>query len=242
MVLTHSFEDLAQTYRVLIEAYFSLNKLISVDRAEAIGTIETAINAKLNAFHSLYDLMAKELGSPVDWYQTPQLCTILAIRNARHHNKANRIRSLYNYHRYEAEHPTKAAEYFYVDFPAPPDEEGGDCFDVPLSWSDLDLFLSMPRDESRLRPEARSLVRAYLNADRFEANAIAEGVPKDKIFINFVPLSLNAGIALYSFVHPHVSPDSGEARTFLEHFKTTGAAMTKNHESEKILFALPQCD
>jgi len=58
MVMTHSFEDLAQTYRVLIDAYFSLNQLISVDRAEAIGTIETTINAKLNAFHNLYDLIA----------------------------------------------------------------------------------------------------------------------------------------------------------------------------------------
>jgi len=240
VVLTHSFEDFAQTFRVLVEAYFSLNRLITVDRAEAIGTLETAINAKLNAFHNLYDLMAQELNSPVDWYQVPELCTVLAIRNARHHNKANRIRSLYNYHRYEAEDPSRAVEYFYVDFPAPQEEEGGDCFDVPLSWADLDQFLSMPRQESRLRPDARNLIRTYLNANKFEEDAAAAGVTKGKIFINFVPLSLNAGIALYPFVHQHVSPDSGEAHYFLEHFKTVGASLTDQHESEKILFALPR--
>ncbi|TOC16029.1 hypothetical protein CGJ89_25480, partial [Vibrio parahaemolyticus] len=73
-------------------------QLISVDRPEAVGNVETSVNAMLNAFHNLYDLMQQELDTPVDWYNTPELCIILAIRNARHHNKANRIRSLYNYH------------------------------------------------------------------------------------------------------------------------------------------------
>ena len=105
-MLTHSFEDLAQTFRVMIESYFKLNQLMTVDRPEAVGTIETAINAKLNAFHNLYDLMLQDLGKPVDWYAVPELCIILAIRNARHHNKANRIRSIYNYHTQVSAAPT----------------------------------------------------------------------------------------------------------------------------------------
>jgi hypothetical protein len=98
----------------------------------------------------------------------------------------------------------------------------------------------MPRNESRLRPEARDLIRTYLNASKFEEDALAVGVQKDNIFINFAPLSLNAGIALYPFVHQDVSLDSVEAKCFLEHFKTTGAAITKDHESKKIIFALPK--
>lgn len=239
-MLTHSFEDLAQSYRVLIESNFSLHQLIEVDRAEAIGNLEAAINGKLNAFHNLYDLMLQSLGNPINWYETPELCTILAIRNARHHNKANRIRSLYNFHRYEATDPTKSREYFYADFPAPSEEDGGDCFDVPLSWSDLDIFLSLPRKESRLDPSAKELVRQYLNADNFELEASKAGIDKSKIFFNFVPLSLNAGIVLHPFVHQHINPDSVEAQFFLHHFKTTGASLTKQHESNKISFSLPK--
>ncbi|CAM2994993.1 MULTISPECIES: hypothetical protein [Pseudoalteromonas] len=56
-MLTHSFEDLTQTFRVLLESNQRLKQLIDIDRAEAVGTVETAINAKLNAFHNLYDLM-----------------------------------------------------------------------------------------------------------------------------------------------------------------------------------------
>lgn len=216
-----------------------LQQLMVVDRAEAIGTLETAINAKLNAFHNLYDLMLQNQINTVSWYETAELCTILAIRNARHHNKANRIRSLYNYHRYTADDPEKISQYFYVDFPAPPEEDGGDCFDVPLSWSDLDTFLSLPRDESRLRPEARPFVREYLNADTFEAEAVHAGIGKEFIFFNFVPLTLNAGIVLYDHIKAYIEADSVEATFFLHHFKTVCPALTQKHESSVIHFKLP---
>ena len=240
ILLTHSFEDLAQTFRVLLESNWKLQQLISVDRPEAVGTIETAINAKLNAFHNLYDLMSQGLDNPVNWYSIPELCVILAIRNARHHNKANRIRSIYNYHSQTAEKPTDSKIYLYVDFPANPKEEGGDCFDVPLSWYDLDTFLLLPRAESRLRPEARELLRNYLNADEFEEEAIRIGIDKENIFINLVPLTLNAGIALHPYIENHVTPDSIESESFLNLFGTVGAAVTKQHEYEILEFSLPK--
>jgi hypothetical protein len=239
-VLTHSFEDLAQTFRVMVESYFKLNQLITVDRPEAVGTIETAINAKLNAFHNLYDLMLQDLGKPVDWYSEPELCIILAIRNARHHNKANRIRSIYNFHNQVCEKPTDTRKYFYVDFPAPPEEEGGDCFDIHISWGDIDTFLLLPKNESRLRPEARELIRNYLNADQFEADALSQGFNKQDIFINFVPLALNAGIALHPYIKDHITPDSVESKYFLYHFETTGPAVTVKYEYEVIQFSLPK--
>lgn len=239
-MLTHSFEDLAQTFRLLLESNWKFQQLITVDRPEAVGTIETAINAKLNAFHNLYDLMLQDLGNPIDWYSTPQLCVILAIRNARHHNKANRIRSIYNFHTQSCDNPTDKRNYLYVDFPANPEEEGGDFFDVPLSWGDLDIFLSLPRIESRLRPEAKELVRSYLNADEFEAEAKREGISKESIFFNFVPLTLNAGIAIQPYVKDHVTPDSVESKSFLDLFGTIGAAVTTQHEFEILEFSLPK--
>lgn len=239
-MLTHSFEDLAQTFRVLAESYFTLSQLITVDRPEAVGTLETAINAELNAFHNLYDLMTKDLGKPVDWYSEPELCTILSIRNARHHNKANRIRSIYNFHNQVCENPTDIKIYFYVDFPSPPEEEGGDCFDILLSWGDIDTFLSLPKNESRLHPSSRNLIRNYLGADQFESKAETAGFRKDDIFINFIPLALNAGIALHPYIKDHVTPDSVESEFFLRHFKTTGSAITNDHEYSIIEFSLPK--
>ncbi len=238
-MLTHSFEDLAQTFRVLLESNLKFHALMPVDTAEAIGTLETAINAKLNAFHNLYDLMGKNEISP-NWYEVPELCTVLAIRNARHHNKANRIRNLYNFHRYTAPSPTKPEKYFYVDFPAPPEEKGGDCFNVPLSWSDLDQFLSLPKRESHMWPKSAAAVREYLNFAAIEAESVRAGIPKERIFFNLVPLALNAGIALQEHVRPYVKADSTEASYFLHHFKTVCPALTKNHEYGTIELEFPK--
>ena len=239
-MLTHSFEDLVQTFRVLLESHLKLHQLITVDRPEAVGTLETAINAILNSFHNVYDLMLQELGAPVDWYATPELCIILAIRNARHHNKADRIRSIYNYHNQTCGSPTDVQKYLYVDFSSPPKEEDGDCFDVELSWGDIDILLNLPRDESRLRNGTKALIREYINADAFEQKAGELGIDKQKIFINFTPLTLNAGIALQPYIKDHVTPGSVESKFFLEHFRTTGAALTRNHEYKVIDFFLPR--
>lgn len=241
-MLTHSFEDLAQSFRMLLEAHYSLNRLLHVDYPEAIGTLEGGINTQLNAFHNINDAIQKNKEIKFDWHTTPELRVLLAIRNARHHNKANRIRTLFNFHRYESNKPQDIAHYFYVDFPAPPEEEGGDFFDIPISWGDLDLFLSLPQKESQLHPEVRGLIREYLNADSFEHQANELGLSKDKIFINFVPLTLNAGIAIYPYIADHIEPDpdSTEASYFLHHFKTTHPALTKKHETGVIAFKLPE--
>lgn len=239
-MLSHSFEDLAQTFRGLTEAHFNFYRLVSLDRGEAIGHIETAINAMLNAFHNLYDLMGQNNLNSIDWYDTPELCVILAMRNARHHNKANRIRSLYNFHRYEMDDPTQSEIYIYVSFPAGSDEEGGSFFDIPLSWSDLSELINMPRQESRLRATAKGYIREYLNADAFENEAKKAGIATDKIFINFVPLAMNAGKSLYPHVKDHIRTDSVEASYFLSHFEKVGAAQTHEPSSDIIEFRLPK--
>ena len=238
--LTHSFEDLVQTYRVLIEAFLSCKQLISVDRYEAVGTLETAINANLNAFHNLYDLIKESSGKSVDWYSEPQLLVVLAIRNARHHNHANRIRSLYNFHAQTCKNPTDQKAYFYVDFPANPDEVGGDFIDIPLSWGDLDCLLSLPKAQSRLRAEAKGIVREYLNADYFEAEAENCNIDRGSVFVNFLPLVANAAIFLHPHIKDQVTLNSVEAKFFSDYFGSVGPALTQQHEYEKFEFSLPQ--
>ncbi len=237
-MLTHSFENVAQAFRILIESDWNYRRLLDVDRAEAIGNLESGINNQLNALHSLYDQM-QALRLEPDWYLTPQLLTILVIRNARHHNKANRIRTLPTYHRYNVIPPEREKVYFYVDTPKA--EDGGDFFDVPISWADIDEMLSLPRGESRLKLGARERVREYLNADYFERVAQERGVNKENIFINYVALAHNAGVVLYNYIHDKVSPDddSVEAKSFLDLWATVKKGDTANPVFSTLSFSFP---
>jgi len=239
MLLNPAFEDLAQAMRVLLEANWRAHSdgLLFVDRAEAVGNIETGVNAVVNALHSLSDAMQKQLPESPSWYDIPETAVLLAVRNARHHNKANKIRNLYNVHVQETDDPAEMRDYIVVDFPA--EEEGADTFDVYLSWADLDEFLSLPSRESHIRAPAVQSVRAYLDADQFRRHAQQYEMPLGRVFFNLVPLIVNAMIKLTPFFDGHINPKSSEARTFSTLFRYVLPASTKMHDVKQIRIFLP---
>lgn len=238
VLISDAFEDLAQSLRVLLEADFRARAgLLLVDRAEAVGNIEAALAGVLNAFHSIYDAMAKEppAGAP-DWYGEGELAIVLALRNARHHNQARKIRTLYTYHFHEAERHTSMEQYVYVDFPS--SEEGGDTFDVFMSWADLKLYLDMPSKENRLRPSARDTILQYLHAEKFPDYAATFSLPEDRVVFNVVPLIVNAAIRIVPVIQSKIRADSTEADAFAEHFSSMSPASTENPEVDAGPFVL----
>jgi hypothetical protein len=239
-LITHAFEDLAQSLRVLLEADFRARTgLLSVDRPEAVGNIETALGSVLHGFHSLYDSTGKEPGyEGPDWYAEPALSTVLAIRNARHHNKANRIRTLYTFHAQEAPRPNTMQQYVFVDFAST--EEGGDTFDVFLSWSDFKEFLALPVRERRIRDAVTAGIIGYLGADRFFEYAEFYELPEHRVFFNVVPLFLNAGLAIMPSIRNRIQTNSVEAQHFKTHFSIVGRADTGDHEVIAGPFVLPE--
>ncbi|MGE4505969.1 MAG: hypothetical protein AB7D51_11525, partial [Desulfovibrionaceae bacterium] len=177
-LITSAFEDLAQSLRILLEADARANRfgLLVTDRHEAVGNIESAVSSVLNAFHSLRDAIQKEnKEGDIDWNKIDALAFICAVRNARHHNKANKIRTIYTYHAQEADNPLQLEQYVLVDFPAA--DESGDTFDVYLSWADLNALLELPRGESRLSSETCTLIRGYIGSDLFEKYSSFYGLP-----------------------------------------------------------------
>lgn len=240
-LIEYAFEELCHSLRVLLEADFRANRggLLLVDRAEAVGNIETALTSVLNAFHSLYDAIKKQLGSnPINWYETGPLAVVLAIRNARHHNKANRIRSMYTYHTQEAERIQHMEQYVLVDYPIP--DEGADTFDVFISWEDLSLLLSLPQAESRIPKSTCDIIKEYLNTGQYSEYAKCYDLPESRVFINVVPLLVNAAATIVPCIKEYCRGDSTESEFFREHFSTVGHADTKKHEVNCGPFVLPK--
>jgi hypothetical protein len=172
----------------------------------------------LNAFHSLYDAIETQLGQHViDWYGKGELATILAIRNARHHNKANKIRTLYTCYARGSWRPDRMRQYVLIDFNSP--EEGADTFDVYLSWADLEMLLSMPRSESRMREASCKIIHKYLGTAKYEAYASYYGLGKDRVFFNIVPLIVNAATIITPLIKPYLTNLSTESETFATLFE-----------------------
>ncbi len=233
-----AFEELAQSLRILLEANFNAQKLIFVDKAEAIGNIETAVTNVLNSFASLYDAINKQLVDiPINWYSSEPLSFILAIRNARHHNHANRIRILHTYHNQESENPQTMTQYILVNFPAM--EEGAHTFEVYLSWSDLNELITHLKSESKRMQKTGNMIWNYLNAERFSEYSKMYNVSEDKIFFNLVPLIVNAAIKIVPLIQEHCNSDSIESTSFRDIFLAVSPANTIDHEVNCGPFVLP---
>lgn len=229
--VTDGFEDLSHALRVLLEADVRAHRqgLLQVDRAEAVGNIETALTGVLNAFHSLYDALKKEgHGDLVEWYKTPELATVLILRNARHHNQAKKIRTMYSYYAQEAEKIGRMEMYALVGFPA--QEDGASTFEIYLSWADLKTLLALPPKDTRIDGAAAQSVRDYLNTAKFPEYATHYELEETRVFFNVVPLIVNAAIKLVPLIKHLVLPRSTESETFLTLFQDILPANTRDHE------------
>jgi hypothetical protein len=234
-----AFEELSQSLRVLLEANYYAQKLIFVDRAEAIGNIETALTTVLNSFHSLYDAINKQLQEkPIDWYRTDSLAFILAMRNARHHNHANRIRTLYTYHLQESKNFQTIEQYVLIDFPSLEEEES-DTFDVYVSWEDIGELISMPKNISKMTGDTCSEIIYYLNSKKFSEYAAMYDLPEGKVFLNIVPLIVNAAIAIVPLIKDYCNSNTTESNAFKELFSTIKPADTIKHDVNCGPFVLP---
>lgn len=225
--ISDAFEDLSHALRVLLEAHLRANGgLLQIDRAEAVGNIEAGLSGVLNAFHSLYDATSKHPEVNVDWYASPELATILTLRNARHHNHAKKVRTIYTYYVQEAEKVGRMEMYVLIDFPAA--EDGADTFDLYLSWHDLKTLLELPHNVTRIKsPDS---IRNYLGSDSFKSYADNFDQAENRVFFNVVPLICNAAATIVPAIAPYVQPRSTESDTYLFHFKDMPQSDTSSPE------------
>ena len=225
--ISDAFEDLSHALRVLLEAHLRANGgLLLIDRAEAVGNIEAGLSGVLNAFHSLYDATSKHSKINVDWYASPELATILILRNARHHNHAKKIRTLYTYYVQEAEEVGRLEMYVLIDFPAA--EDGADTFDLYLSWHDLKALLELPYSITRIKsPDS---IRNYLGSNSFKSYAEKFGQAESRVFFNVVPLICNAAATIVPAIARYVQPRSTESETYLFLFKDMPQSDTSSPE------------
>lgn len=218
-MISDRFEDFAQSLRVFIEQKIRYRELFLIDANEAIGNVELACKGMLDTFASLYDASRAEDQVNFDFYGNPLCCAVLAYRNAKHHNKANGIRSAHKHAQ-----QNERQDYLLVDFPAGEEEEGGGFIDHYASWSDFCLLLDMPSRESRLRAGSRELIRDRISADEFEAFAAENDVPATTLFINTVPIIIGAGSEFIGALGPHIRPTTTESKHFVFHFENVAQA------------------
>lgn len=216
-MISDRFETLAQAFRVFTEQQFRFRHLFLVDAPEAVGNLDHAIDAILNAFHGLHDAVRLEANDAFDFYGAPICAFVLRVRNARHHNYANRVRSIYR--RARDEEPR--IDYLLVSFSAGPGEEGGSFGEYYVAWSDIVTVLDR---EPKKYSSSIAAGRVAIGAELFESWCEAHGYSDQQTFINLIPILAAAGSACTASLADYVQPRSVEAEAFLNIFQNVEPA------------------
>lgn len=213
--ISEAFDSFAHALRVNTEHLIRAPELMKVDPQEAAGNLDQGLLSILNGFHSVYDAANDDPRISFAWNREPTTATLLAIRNARHHNHAHRIRSVEGYFT-RAGRAQLSKEYHLVTY----GDGNGEAplFIQALSWSDISELLDMPFDMTRLSAAKVGAMRAYLGADSI-ASHIAAQTSTAPIFFDVLPLIVNAAKAAIAVIEPHLETYSMEGQGFKEHFE-----------------------
>lgn len=217
------FESLAQALRVFTEQYDRFFGLLPVDAPEAVGNLDHAVDGILNAYHGLHDAIQNDQEVDFDFYADPICAFVLRFRNARHHNHARGVRSVYRCARTEA----PPVDYLLVNFPAGEGDEGGSYADYFISWGDMQEYLNALPERFA---ESVDGSRLGVGADIFEAWCAEREHPTQRIFINSIPVLFAAGTACINAIVDRIEPESVEAGAFLDLFQTVAPANFRTPE------------
>lgn len=213
---------LANTMRLYVETYIRFGELFDIDREEAINNLDRAFEAKLNAFHSLYDV-SKGLFSYFDHGDTALL---IAVRNALHHHENPLFHSFLS-RLYLEDDPSRwqGASFLLASYPT---RHG-----APIIMSHAirldDICARL--DPTRASPQLDTHVKGSRAMERFRVierdlalgeilrKGAVERYPEDQIYVDLVPLFTSAVCRVFKALKAAgVTFKGDDARAYLKPF------------------------
>jgi hypothetical protein len=195
--------------------------LFKVDREEAINNLDRAFEAKLEAFHTLYDV-SKTLFPYFDHGDTALL---IAARNAIHHRDHPLFRSLYSrlflddgpsrwlgasflLATYPTLHgaPIRMSHYIRLD-------ELDARLDPKHASPHFDTFLRLDRAEQRFM-----LIDRQLGLAAIRQKGSSERYPEDQIYMDLVPVFTSAVCRVFKVMKAGIAFKGYDADVYMEPF------------------------
>lgn len=193
-------DKLSNTMRIYGETKMQFEKLRFVDKEEAINNLDRAFEAKLEAFHSLYDVTKSDF----NYFEHADTALLIVLRNAIHHRdhdlfiswnkemllnggleKNNGAEFLLASHRV-CDRPPPMQFYYKLE-------------DVFLR---LDNRLGSPFLENRMRDNQKedllNKLDEQLKLNDIFGHAKSERYPKKQVYLNFIPIFTSAVVKVFT--------------------------------------------
>ena len=185
---------LANSMRLFGEANAKFDRLKKVDLEEAINNLDRTFEAKLEAFHSLYDVDK----TGFDYFAHADTAALIMLRNALHH----RDHPLFSSWNEEMAlnggiGRSQGAEFIF----AAHDVVGAghtmrQCYRLDDFYLRLDETLGSPHLEGRMGPRNREKLLEQVNSElqfkEISTHATSNSYPSHQVYLNVMPIFVSA--------------------------------------------------
>lgn len=193
-VIKLAIDKLSNSMRMYSEVCAGFDRLKLVDREEAIDNLDRAFEAKLEAFHSLYDVSKSEF----DYFGNADTSLLILLRNAIHH----RDHTLFHSWNYEMFHNKGLEKNSGAAFLMASHIVNSVIYTSRYFYR-LDDILDRIEDsraspylENKMGKKNREKLTKQLNEDLYfssiASQAISERYPSNQVYINIVPIFISA--------------------------------------------------
>lgn len=186
--------------RIYVETHLEFQRLVRVDKEEAIDNLDRALESKFEAFHSLYDVSKEYL----DYFAHADTAALILIRNAIHH----RDHLLFKGWNQEMALDERfknylGAEFLLVDYPTLGSPSKMRYFyKLEDFYHRIDEVMASPYLEKRMGQANRKKLLNQLNVDLFfseiRARAESDRYSIKQVYVNVIPIFISATCRVFS--------------------------------------------
>lgn len=189
-----AIKKLANSMRIYVETHLDFHRLKNIDQEEAVDNLDRAFEAKLEAFHSLYDVSK----SDIDFFAHGDTAALILMRNAIHHRDHllfrswNRDMALDDGYKQYLGAEFLLAGYDVLGSPA----RMRYFYKLEDFYLRVDESLSSPYLEKRMGVPNRKKLIGQLDSDLhfkdIKQRAKADRYPDGQVYINVMPIFISA--------------------------------------------------
>lgn len=236
-VIKLALDKLSNSMRMYSEVCAGFDRLKLIDREEAIDNLDRAFEAKLEAFHSLYDVSKPEF----EYFSNADVSLLILLRNAIHHRDHTLFHS-WNYEMFHnngleknsgaaflmASHIVNSgayiSQYFY---------KLDDIFDR------IDDSRDSPYLENKMGAKNRNKLLKQVNEELYfnsiSSQAISECHPSKQVYINVVPIFISAMSKVFCcFNEKGIDFSRFDSDVYVKHFTKTRDIDFKNIDFKQV--------
>ena len=217
-VVQDAAERLSNALRIYFEVRIQSAAISREDIGEAVDNVDRAFDSILAGMHSLYDAMGskKILGN---WWEHGDTAACLLIRNARHHNATPYFSSWNKSMLKDGRIATMSgAAFLLVGYAALDSSSHVAEYYVPF----FDFQDRLSQDKKSHIKDPGALVRLFDAALAFQvirAKALKERYPNNQVFVNMMPVVVQASTRVFSWLKTSgIEPSGFDSRVYASHF------------------------